>query len=93
MNYGGLVVGVAALLIIGLLHPVVIKGEYHFGVKLWPLFAVGGTLCLVVSVLVANVVLSSILAVAGCSLLWSIYELFQQRERVRKGWFPKKEAK
>ena len=24
----------------------------------------------------------------GCSCLWSIKELFEQRERVRKGWFP-----
>jgi hypothetical protein len=24
------------------------------------------------------------------SCFWSILELFEQRERVRKGWFPKK---
>ncbi|MBQ5358077.1 MAG: DUF4491 family protein [Alistipes sp.] len=26
--------------------------------------------------------------VIGCSCLWSIRELFEQRECVRKGWFP-----
>jgi len=29
----------------------------------------------------------------GASSFWSIGELFQQRERVRKGWFPKRERK
>ena len=30
-----------------------------------------------------------VLAVWGASSLWSIGELFEQRERVAKGWFPK----
>jgi len=34
-------------------------------------------------------VVSAILATLGFSLLWSIHELFQQRKRVEKGWFPK----
>ena len=38
--------------------------------------------------LVANVLLSSILGVLGASLLWSIGELFSQKRRVEKGWFP-----
>ena len=32
--------------------------------------------------------LSSIVGVAGASLLWSIGELFEQKKRVEKGWFP-----
>ena len=32
---------------------------------------------------------STLLAVWGASSLWSIGELFEQRERVAKGWFPK----
>ncbi|MDR0581354.1 MAG: DUF4491 family protein, partial [Prevotellaceae bacterium] len=36
---------------------------------------------------------SSLLGVLACSSFWSIYELFQQRERVRKGWFPKRSMK
>ena len=31
---------------------------------------------------------SSILAGVGMSCLWSILELFEQEERVKKGWFP-----
>ena len=33
--------------------------------------------------------ITALLAVWGASSLWSIGELFEQRERVAKGWFPK----
>ena len=39
--------------------------------------------------LVANVLFSAILGVVGASCLWSIGELFEQRQRCEKGWFPK----
>lgn len=38
--------------------------------------------------LTANVIVSSILGVLGASCLWSIGELFEQKQRVKKGWFP-----
>ena len=41
------------------------------------------------SLFVSNTLIAAVLGVSGCSALWSILELFQQRERVRKGWFPK----
>ncbi len=40
------------------------------------------------SVFVAQPVLPAALAVTGFSALWSIGELKEQEERVRKGWFP-----
>lgn len=90
MNVSGLIVGVVSFAAIGLFHPLVIKGEYHFGVKIWPVFAVLGIAFLAASCLVGNVCVSSILAVVGFCSLWSIGELFKQRERVKKGWFPRK---
>lgn len=89
MNYQGLIIAIATFLTIGMFHPIVIKSEYQWGVKCWPLFAVVGVLLLVISLFVSNVILASIVGITGCSSLWSIIELFQQRERVRKGWFPK----
>ena len=47
-----------------------------------------GLLFTAASLFVENTVASSILGVLGCSCFWSIKELFEQRERVRKGWFP-----
>ena len=41
-----------------------------------------------ISVFVDNVIGAATLAVVGFSCLWSIGELKEQEERVRKGWFP-----
>jgi hypothetical protein len=88
-NCLGLLVGLLTFLIIGLFHPLVIKGEYYFGVKCWWVFLLAGLVCVVLSVLAENQTVSSLLGVVAFSCFWSIKELFEQRERVRKGWFPK----
>ena len=88
MNYSGLIIAVITFLVIGLFHPLVIKSEYYFGTKCWWAFALAGLSFIVASLLVENSVASPILGVVGCSCLWSILEIFEQRERVRKGWFP-----
>jgi len=88
MRFDGIIIGLATFLIIGALHPVVIKAEYYIGVKIWPAFLIVGLLCLGISLLSGHFVLSTILGVLGFSLLWSILELFHQKKRVEKGWFP-----
>ncbi|HRF68991.1 MAG TPA: DUF4491 family protein [Muribaculum sp.] len=85
----GLVIGLSTFIIIGLFHPVVIKCEYHFGVRCWWWFLVLGTICLALSIMLYDVLWSSILGVAGFSSYWTIKEIFEQQERVRKGWFPR----
>lgn len=89
MNYTGLITAIATFLVIGLFHPLVIKGEYYFGVKCWWAFLLLGMAFIGASLFVNHQIASTILGVIGCSCLWSILEVFQQRERVRKGWFPK----
>ncbi len=89
IHFTGIIIGVATFFIIGLFHPLVIKGEYYFGVKSWWVFCLVGILATIASLLVADVLWSTLLAVVGASSFWSIKELFEQRERVRKGWFPK----
>lgn len=88
MNYQGIILGLAAFLCIGFFHPIVIKCEYHFGVKCWPLFLIVGIAGCTGSLFVENVYASVLLGVFSFSCFWSILELFEQRERVRKGWFP-----
>ena len=87
-NLIGLVIGIATFLIIGLFHPLVIKGEYYFGVGCWWVFLVMGITAVVGSILVHHILWSTLLAVWGASSFWSIGELFAQRKRVEKGWFP-----
>ena len=83
----------ATFLIIGLFHPLVIKGEYYFGVRCWWVFALMGVAAVVAALFVEDVLLSTLLAVWGASSFWSIGELFEQRKRVEKGWFPKREKR
>ena len=89
MNFTGLIIGIATFLCIGLFHPLVIKAEYHLGVGGWWAFLVLGLVCIAGSLLVASTILSTLLGVTAFSSLWSIIELFKQRKRVEKGWFPK----
>lgn len=89
MNYDGIIIGIGSFLMIGLLHPVVIKAEYYLGTKIWPAFLVSGIVCIILSLFSSGKVVSPLLAVLGFSLLWSIKELFEQELRVEKGWFPR----
>lgn len=88
MNFLGLIIAVATFLVIGIFHPIVIKSEYHLGTRCWWVFLVAGVTFIVASLFTANDVLSPILGVVGCSCLWSILELFEQKKRVERGWFP-----
>lgn len=87
LHFTGLVIGVATFLIIGIFHPIVIKGEYYFGVKIWWIFLISGIITGVASLLVEEILISTLLAVWAASSLWGIGELFEQRRRVERGWF------
>jgi len=89
LNFSGLVLGFFMIIITYLGHIFIIKGGYYVGTKLWPLFLILGLLSIIGSLFVKNVILSGILGIIGLVFLWSIYEIFLQKERVRKGWFPK----
>lgn len=89
MNFDGIIIGSAVFLIIGVFHPIVIKSEYYFSYKIWKLFLLAALILLIFSLLAQNYIISIILGVTGVTCLWSIKELFEQRERVRKGWYPK----
>lgn len=88
-NLSGLVIGAAAFIIIGLFHPLVIKGEYYMGTRCWWLFLAAGIAALAAALLVKNVIWSALLGVLGFASFWSIHEVMQQKKRVEKGWFPK----
>lgn len=89
LHFSGLLVGLATFLIIGIFHPLVIKGEYYFGTKVKWWFLVAGIIFLCFCVLVGNELISSLLGVTSFSCFWSIKEIEDQAKRVEKGWFPK----
>lgn len=90
MYSDGIIIGLSAFILIGLFHPVVIYGEYHFGVKIWPVFLCLGIIFCTLSIFINNITVSSIIGILGFCCFWSILELFHQKERVEKGWFPQK---
>ncbi len=89
MNIEGIVLGFAAFVCIGVFHPLVIKGEYYFGTRCWWVFCLAGIAAGVTSLFIANTYVSVLLGVIAFSCFWSILELFQQKKRVEKGWFPR----
>lgn len=88
LNYTGVIIAVGTFLIIGIFHPVVIKVEYYTGTRYWWLFLLVGIFLIAGAFCVPNVIISSFLGVIGASSLWAIGEIFAQKKRVEKGWFP-----
>lgn len=87
-NLEGVVIGLSTFLIIGIFHPLVIKGEYYFGASVKWAFLVAGLVFLAFTFMVRSVMGSALLGVTAFSCFWSIHEVTEQVERVRKGWFP-----
>lgn len=87
-HLGGIVIGISTFLIIGLFHPIVIKAEYYWGTRCWWVFLFLGIIGIAGSLLIENILVSSLLGVFSFSSFWTIKEIFDQRKRVLKGWFP-----
>ncbi|WP_302568027.1 DUF4491 family protein [Culturomica massiliensis] len=87
-NLTGLLIGICTFLIIGLFHPVVIKCEYYFGTRCWWVFLILGVIGVGGAFWVSQIFWSSLLGVFAFSSFWTILEIFEQRDRVKKGWFP-----
>ena len=88
LHWEGILIGICTFLIIGLFHPVVVKAEYYWGTRCWWIFLLLGIAGLIGSVLVSQILLSTLLGVFSFSSFWTIKEVFEQEDRVKKGWFP-----
>ena len=88
MNFSGIIVGAAVFLSIGICHPAVIIMEYHWGKDSWWFWLLAGLAFCILSLLVKNSILSTIIGGFAFSCLWGIHEMFLQEKRVLRGWFP-----
>lgn len=84
----GILIGLSTFLIIGIFHPLVIKGEYYFGQKVNFLFATLGIIMIILAACSDSLFASAILSVVAFSSFWSIGEVREQKKRVERGWFP-----
>ena len=89
LYFTGIIIAAACFFIIGMFHPIVIKAEYYWGTKCWWVFLLLGIGSGMASICVNNILIASLLGVFAFSSFWSIKEIFEQEERVKKGWFPK----
>ncbi len=88
MNFFGLGLGVATLLIIGLGFVWVIRGEFYFGYLWWPYVMSAGVVLIGASLMVAWDWGSALMGAAGASLIWGSTELKEQAVRGEIGWYP-----
>lgn len=89
LNLSGPLVGLCTFLIIGMFHPLVIKGEYYLGKKICRLlFVVAGLVALVASLMSTDLLVSIVLGVVSFSAFWGVGEVNAQEKRVARGWFP-----
>ena len=89
LHWEGILIGICTFLIIGLFHPVVVKAEYYWGTRCWWIFLLLGIVGVIASLYTENILIASLLGVFAFSSFWTIKEVFEQEERVKKGWFPK----
>lgn len=89
VNFEGLVIGIVTFLIIGLFHPVVVKAEYYWGTRCWWIFLLLGLAGTAAALFIHSVFWSALCGVFAFSSFWTIKEVFEQEDRVRKGWFPR----
>ncbi len=82
MQYAEIIVGIYTFIMIGVLHFAVVKIERVIGSHIWPWFVVLGLVFGVASLMVPDVLSSSLLGVSGFLFAWSGPELKKQRERV-----------
>lgn len=93
MNFGGIALGAAVFLIIGICHPVVIKMEYYWGKRSWWILLAVGLASAIASLFMSNTLASSVSGAAAFSCFWGIHELLAQEMRVLRGWFPENPAR
>ncbi len=89
MYFTGIIIAASTFLAIGIWHPIVIKTEYYWGTRPWIVYLIIGVACITGALFIEDAIFSSIVGVFGASALWGIGELFAQKRRVEKGWFPK----
>jgi|SRR5215470_8810732 len=89
LHFKGLIIGLFTFIIIGLFHLLVTKAEYYWGAKSWHIFLGVSIMSATVSIITSNLFISALCGILAFTSFWSIFEIFQQVKRVKKGWFPK----
>ena len=88
LHFEGLIIAISSFFIIGIFHPIVIKAEYYFGTRIWPVFAIFGTVILGIDLLIQNAILQAIFGVLGCTFFGVFTSHFIRKSASSEGGFP-----
>lgn len=88
MNFFGLILGFATLLIIGMGFVWVIRSEYYLGYLWWPYIMGLGILIVIGSLFIPSGWGSALMGILGASIIWGSTELKEQAVRAEIGWYP-----
>ena len=88
MNIFGVLLGFAALPIIGMGFPLVIGSERKWGYACWPYMMAVGTAMICATLLVRGSWLPSLIGILGATFVWGSTELKEQAIRAEIGWYP-----
>ncbi len=93
INFSGFIIGLFVFIVIIFARRLCIWGEYHFTKKFWIVFFTVGIIAVFLSLFVPRNLFSAAISAFGFIFLWGIHETIEQEERVKKGWFKKKNKK
>lgn len=88
MNFFGLLIGIASLLIIGLGFPLVIQTERRLGYLWWPYMLGFGIVLIATTLFIQTDWLGALTASLGATFVWGSTELKEQAVRSELGWYP-----
>ncbi len=88
LQWAGPILGSIMLGTIAIGHVIVRRLNYLHGTKPAPVFAVIGIASLLISIILANDLLSACFGIIGVTTIWDAIELVRQEERVRRGHAP-----
>ncbi len=77
----GIIIGVATFFLIGIFHPLVIKGEYYFGRKINKYFIIVGIIFVALSIYIKSLIPSIFAGVIACCCFWSVGEVIRARKK------------
>jgi hypothetical protein len=87
MNFFGIIIGIAALSIIGLGFPLVIQTERRLGYLWWPYMMGVGIVLIASSMFIQSDWLCVVIAILGTTFIWGSTELKEQAVRSELGWY------
>jgi len=92
MYFDGIIIGLIAFIMIGLFHPLVIYGEYHFGVKICTLFFCFGIISCIILIIIENKIISATIAIIDFIVFGVYMNCSNRKKELKMAGFQKRKT-